>query len=228
MLWMKAWLETRWRLLYVLGLPLAGLALRWTAGVHSAEDARKLVAWLSFFAIFSPIYLAGAGIRTQSGLQATKGIHGSMYYTLSMPVSRLRLLSIRTACGFLETAAVDAIVLSSAWLCIPAVRMLAAVDLLQLILAAIVCTACFFFLSALLATFLTESWQIWGSLLVVALIWQAISHASIPASANVFQFAADASPLVTHTLPWPAMTISVAASIILFLVSWRVVQVREY
>jgi len=187
MLWMKAWLETRWRLLYVLGLPLAGLALRLTGGVHSAEDARKLVAWLSFFAIFSPIYLAGAGIRTQTGLQATKGIHGSMYYTLPLPVSRFRLLSIRTACGFLETAAVDALVLSSAWLCIPAVRMLGTVDLLQLILAAIVCTACFFFLSVLLATFLTESWQVFGGLFIVGLLWQVLDHVSLPASANVFQ-----------------------------------------
>lgn len=229
MLWMKAWLETRWRLLYVLGLPLAGLALRLSGGVSSAADAQKLLAWLSFFLIFSPIYLAGAGIRTQSGLQATKGIHGSMYYTLSLPVSRFRLLGARTACGFLEIAAVDAIVFGAAWILFPRVRMMAApADLLQLILAAIVCTACFFFFSVLLATFLVDSWQIWGSLFVVGALWQVMARAPIPASFNVFRFAGDASPLLTHTLPWPAMTISMAASIVLFAVAWRVVQTREY
>lgn len=228
MLWMKAWLETRWRLLYVLGLPLAGLALRCMDGIHSSGDAQRLTAWLSFFAVFSPVYLAGAGIRTQSGLQATKGIHGSMYYTLALPVTRLRLLVVRAACGFLEAAAVDVIVLGMAWLCVPAVRMFSVVDLLQLILATIICTACFFFLSVLLATFLSESWQIWGSLALVCFMWELSSYTSLPASTNVFRFATDASPLLTHTLPWPAMTISLAISSVLFFAAWRVVKAREY
>jgi hypothetical protein len=111
----------------------------------------------------------------------------------------------------------------------PTVRTLATpTDLLQLVLAAIICTACFFFFSVLLATFLVDSWQTFGSLFVVGLLWQVMARASIPASFNVFRFAGDASPLLTHMLPWPAMTISLAVSTVLFLAAWRVVQTREY
>lgn len=122
----------------------------------------------------------------------------------------------------------DVIVLGMAWLRVPAVRMFSALDVLQLILATIICTACFFFLSVLLATFLSESWQIWGSLALVGFMWELSSYISLPASTNVFRFATDASPLLTHTLPWAAMAISLAISTVLFFAAWRVVEAREY
>jgi hypothetical protein len=45
---------------------------------------------------------------------------------------------------------------------------------------------------------------------------------------NVFGFLGGASPLVTHTLPWPAMGISLCVSLILFLAALRIVESREY
>jgi len=87
-------------MLWMKGLPLAALALIWASGVPSVEAARNLMVTISFFLIFTPVYLAGTGIKTQSGFQAMQGIHGSMYYTLSLPVSRFRLLGVRAAFGF--------------------------------------------------------------------------------------------------------------------------------
>ena len=43
--------------------------------------------------------LAGAGIKTQAAFQTVKGLHGSTYFTLSLPVSRFRLLAIRAGIG---------------------------------------------------------------------------------------------------------------------------------
>jgi hypothetical protein len=37
-----------------------------------------------------------------------------------------------------------------------------------------------------------------------------------------------ASPLITHTMPWIAMTILLALSATLLLISVRIVQLREY
>lgn len=184
---------------------------------------------VSLFLIFSPVYLAGTGIRTQSGFQAMQGIHGSMYYTLSLPVSRFRLLGVRTAFGLLETAGIDVIVMGFAWILFPIVRANSSpLDLLQLILSAIACTACFFFVSVLLATFLGESWQLFGSLFVIAALRQVAARLALPPSFNVFRFGGDASPLITHTLPWPAMAVSFIVSAILFFAALKIVQNREY
>jgi hypothetical protein len=103
MLWMKAWLETRWRLLYALGLPLAVLALRANGGLASAKDARGMMGILAFFLAFGAVYLAGSGAKTQSPFAAMRGLHGSMQYTLSLPVSRFRLLAVRSGAGCWKT-----------------------------------------------------------------------------------------------------------------------------
>lgn len=229
MLWMKAWLETRWRFVFALCLSLAAVALLWPSGAGGVKPAGNLMVTLSFFLIFTPVYLAGTGIRTQSGFQAMQGIHGSMYYTLSLPVSRFRLLWVRAAFGLLEMAGIDVIVIAAAWCVFPLLRAHSSwLDLLQLILAVIVCTACFFFVSVVLATVLGDSWQIFGSLFVVGVLGWVLERLALPPSWNVFHFGGDASPLITHMLPWPAMAISIGVSAILFFVALRIVQNRDY
>ncbi len=229
MLWMKAWLETRWRFLYALGLPLAMLALFVLAGVGTTQPAPTMMITISFASIFAAIYLAGSGVKTQSAFQMTKGLHGSTYYTLSLPVSRLRLLVVRVGCGLLETIAINAIVIGLTWSLFRLVRANStALDLSKAILAAAVCTACIYFVSVFLATFLEETWHIFGSMFFVVIAWWSLSRLSVGPALNVFRFLGDASPLVTHALPWPAMGISLLSSAILFLCALKVVQSREY
>jgi len=50
----------------------------------------------------------------------------------------------------------------------------------------------------------------------------------LPPSSNVFRFGADASPLITHTLPLPAMAVSLVASVVLLLTASKIVQTREF
>jgi len=64
------------------------LILRATGGLTSAQDAGRMMETMSFFSIFAAVYLAGAGVRTQSAFQRMQGLHGSTYFTLSLPVSR--------------------------------------------------------------------------------------------------------------------------------------------
>jgi hypothetical protein len=223
MLWMKAWLEMRWRLVLGLGLPLAIVLLT------AAPNLRAISPVLVLLFIWTAVYLAGGGIRTQSTFRATRGINGSTFFTLSLPVSRLRLLATRSVVGLIGTAGVIVISICTLWLKFPLARGNWTIpDLLELAIAAIVCTACFHFASVLFATFLDEVWQTFGCMFVIFAAWWAVAKLSLPQAANIFSFMGDASPLVTHELPWPAMAISLIASAILFLAALKVVQKREY
>jgi hypothetical protein len=102
------------------------------------------------------------------------------------------------------------------------------VDLLELVVAAIVCTACVYFVSVVFSTFLDDAPKIWGSILVVGVAWWAVARLSLPPSADLFRFMSDASPLITHRLPWPAMAVSLIVSAILFFTALKIVQTREY
>jgi ABC-2 type transport system permease protein len=227
MLWMKAWFETRWRLLYSLALPLAALSLPYVmgSGVHSAKEAQTLLGVMAFFSVFFAVFLAGAGIRTQAPFAAMKGLDGSKYFTLSLPVSRFRLIAVRAGVGFLEFASVIVIVYCTAWILFrPVLGNSTPADLFEFIFAAITCTACFHFVSVLLATFLDDVWQNFASLLVAILAWLAVSRIS----PNGLAFLGTKSPLITHSLPWPAIAISIALSAILFFAALKIVQTREY
>ncbi len=91
-----------------------------------------------------------------------------------------------------------------------------------------VCSACFYFVSGLVATVLDEMWQVYGSYIVIGIAWWVVNRLSPPPAADVFSFLGNVSPLLTHRLPWPAMTIAVLASGLLFAVSLKIVQTREY
>ncbi len=224
MLWTKAWLEMRWRLLLGAGLPLAG------ALSISAPWNRQGIVAIVFLLMFAAVRLAGSGITTQTGgFRPGRGLHGSTFFTLSLPVSRLRLLAIRAGIGMAATAAVIAIVICTVWLKFPIVRGDSTpADLFELVIAAIVCNACFHLVSVFFATFLDETWQLFGCAFVIFPAWWIIGKLSLPPSANVFAFLGKASPLVTHEFPWSAMAISVAVSAILFWAALKIVQNREY
>ena len=87
MLWMKGWLETRWRFVLMLGLALVTLFMGERGdGIQTVEHARNFAGLQWMVSIIAAIQLAGAGIRTQSPFRAKAGLHGSTQYTLSMPV----------------------------------------------------------------------------------------------------------------------------------------------
>src|SRR5262249_50279998 len=109
MLWYKNWLETRGRILFLLAFILFPVALRMATSRPANPTAlaeQRSMAFLAFYWAVPTIMLAGAGVKTQPGAAATRGLHGSMYFTLTLPVSRLRLLAVRAGLGWLETTAI--------------------------------------------------------------------------------------------------------------------------
>ncbi|MCS7024054.1 MAG: ABC transporter permease [Bryobacteraceae bacterium] len=127
MLWYKSWLELRFRLFWLLFLllALACFLVVWSQELASgnweaaqmfglepgklgaaglpAEQVVALASGLFVLAlILAPVgalMLAGSGMNTQTNYGMTPGFHGSMLYTLSLPVTRRQLLWTRAALG---------------------------------------------------------------------------------------------------------------------------------
>jgi len=233
MLWYKGWLETRFRLLLSFGAVACflitlhslthGAAKLPVAALNAITGVPKIsVIWICGM-------LAGAGITTQPAIQASKGLHGSTLFTLSLPVSRLRLLAIRASIGWLESAATISMFCYGIWLLIPGAR--AAVTGVQMIEFAgtlIASATLLYFVSVLLATFLDDQWRVWGTMLVPLVFWQLTSHITLPAFADILRAIGNGSPLITHTMPWPTVAFSLTVAVIFFLAALKVVQTREY
>jgi hypothetical protein len=235
MLWYKGWFETRFRLLFM--LVMTGPFLFTIHRLGAPGTVRSVSVGIVAFASYSVpalitagcAFLAGAGIATQPSLQATKGLHGSTLYTLSLPVSRMRLLAVRAGIGWLETAVMAGVLCCEMWFLIPALRSIVTpVEMFEQAVTIFTCSATVYFLSVLLATFLDDQWRVWGTLLSAAALAWVCSQTSPPAFADLFHAMGKGSPIVAHTMPWSAMAFSLGLSVMLFFAAVKVAQAREY
>jgi hypothetical protein len=231
MLWYKGWLETRFKLLFSLGSMCFMLFAQ-----HSFTTSMKTPVLLYIVAFYSQMMtmvtcgmLAGAGINTQPSIQATKGLHGSTLFTLSLPVSRLQLLAVRAAIGWLEMTGAIAAFFCAMWLVSPLLRArVAPVELFKYAGTLIVCGSAIYLLSVLLATFLDEVWRIWSTMIAVGVLFWLSNKFSLPASVDLIRAAGKNSSLFTHTMPWSAMAFSLALAAVFFYVALKIAQSREY
>lgn len=117
MLFYKGWLETRvrvmlafaWMALLLYSLHLVALK----PPPSGMKPAASLVVLVNLFAVGMFAMFAGAG------MQAGKGQRASTLFTLSLPVSRLRLLLVRACLGWLEMAVLIAIFCLGSWFLFP-------------------------------------------------------------------------------------------------------------
>jgi hypothetical protein len=170
--------------------------------------------------------LAGTGIATQAPFQEIKGLQGSTIFTLSMPVTRFRLLTVRSILGWLEMAGLIGAFCFLNWLGVPWLRV-TAIEMFEYAATLIACSSTLYFITVLLATFLDE-WRLQGSFIAFAALWWVPSHTPLPAPADIFRAMGDGSPLVAHAIPWATMAFSLALSAVLFFVALKVAQTREY
>jgi hypothetical protein len=233
MLWYKSWLETRYRVLSTLCMLAIFLAFLYSVGSKAQPPGGKPLLGVTIFATsfagMTSFMLAGAGIATQSAFQATKGLHGSTLFTLALPVSRLRLLVVRTWLGWLGSAAALGTMCCGIWAVFPVLRATTSPgDMLEYAGVLIVCSSALHLLGVLMATFLDDQWRTFGSMGGFAALWWLSANTSLPASMNIFRAMGEASPLLTHTMPWHAMAFSLALATVLFFAALKIVQRREY
>lgn len=230
MLWYKGWLETRGKMLLVLVIALFPIVTQRNAASLNAGIGgwKAQIVIFSFFWTIVPLFLAGSGIKTQT-LFARRGLHGSMYYTLALPVSRSRLFATRATLGFIEAAAILALVPFAIPILFPALRnSVTRMALFEYWLTFIVCSTVFYSIGLLLSTFLDDFMQNLISLLIITLTWSGVQSLHLPASLDVFSAVGKNSPLFTHSLPWAPMGVAIAAAAILCTAASRIVSAREY
>ena len=233
MLWYKSWLETQYRLYFTLALvvfwmvvfySMRGIAPR--PGVKPAESF-ALIATTQMLVIST--WLAGAGIATQPAFQETKGLFGSTQYTLSLPVSRIRLLAVRAGIGWLEMTAAIALFCGGMWLVVPVVRGSAtALEISEYTAVLVVCSSSLYFFYVFLATFLDEMARMKGGMIAFGALWLLSSFAPLPSSMDIIRAMGDGSPLIAHAMPWGAMGFSLGLTAVLFFAASRIVQAKEY
>ena len=161
MLWKKGWYETRTRLLIVLAVVVVITVLTMDPA-PAAAGSEPLVAATMIPAMLAALLLPGAGVKTQlGGLQRSKGLHGSMYYTLSLPVTRTRLFNVRVSLGLAETALIQVLTYSAIWLVHPHPAGTNAIpsDIFKHGVAASFCVTAVYSLGVFFAAFLNEMYQ---------------------------------------------------------------------
>ena len=227
MLWYKGWLETRFRLVLVL-VVVALLILTQSNGSAKA-DVRGVIFIAGMSVWLQCIFLAAAGIVTQQSLQAAKGLHGSTLFTLTLPVSRFRLLAVRAGLGWLEMAGGIGTICCLLWFLFPVIRSSATPqEMAQFAAVLMVCGSAFYCITVLLATVLDDLWRVWASLMSYGAIWWLVNNVPGAAPVNIFWAMGAGSPVLTHTMPWTAMAFALGLAAVLFFAALKVVQIREY
>ena len=229
MFWYKGWLETRFRFFFALGFTVFFLASAYGYGLKTEAGLRVVVGTATVLVAMLCGQLAGAGMVTQPAVQATAGLHGSTMFTLSLPASRLHLLAVRASLGWLEVAGGIGLYCAGMWVLFPIVRASASgAEMLEYAGVMIGCASSLHFISVLLATFLDDLWRMYGTMLAFAALWWASKRVSMPDSVNIFRAMGEGSPLVAHSIPWAEIAVSTGLAAVLFFVSLKIVQQREY
>jgi ABC-2 type transport system permease protein len=222
MLWYKGWLETRVGRLISLGF--LGFVL---VSLYSLRTpVAGLVVLATGFVMVIYTMLAGAGIAARPPFRATKG---STLFTLSLPVTRFRLLAIRAGLGWLEMAGGLGLLCCGMWLLSPVVRAtVTGFEMFEYAGTLAACASALYFLSVLLATFLDARWRMVAGYMAFGALWWLSNHTPLPASLDIIRAMGEGSPMLAHTMPWTAMGVSLALAVILFFAALKVAQAREY
>jgi hypothetical protein len=99
-LFWKGWMECRYRAVLTGLVVLVGL-------LPLADDRGAVIAWdwyskyVTVLAALVAVMFAGSGINAQSSWGFMRGFHPSMYFLLSLPISRRQALLTRAATGML-------------------------------------------------------------------------------------------------------------------------------
>jgi hypothetical protein len=235
MLWYKNWLETWPRVMFL--LLWSGIYLLFPAFIgpgHGArnpvptapEQLRLISSVFSFPFVFAFVFLAGNGIRTQPSIGPAAHSYGkSSLYTLSLPVSRRRLLLVRAALGLVEMAAVSVALALLFWF----LYARANTDMAGMaghLMKVFACGIGFYFLSTLFATFVEDPFHTIATVAFCTLLMILNSSGWIPGYLNVIGLIG--SNGVTGLLTWIQMAACVALGGICLIASIKIVESQEY
>lgn len=232
MLWYKGWLETRIRLVFIVALMVVVVGVQYShQHTHQGPPAMPaLTAFVSLTLINVVLVGAifgGAGITTQPSFVVQRGVHGSTLYTVSLPVSRIRLLLVRATLGWCEAILAMTLFCAGLWFALPWLRVtMSGFEMVEYLAALLACGSVFYCVSVLLGSFLDDQWRAWGTMLVAGAFAFTSARVHLPAFADIFHGITQL--LTAHVMPWSAMAFSLALAAGLLVATARIVRTREY
>jgi hypothetical protein len=205
------------------GAPLAVFS---SGPIHHPQQLMLVLLPISVVLCFiTAITLAGSGIQTallRPG-GSEKGGEGSTLFTLSLPVTRIRLFAVRTVIGVLETLAL----LTLFSFVIPRLAMNADVGLGYF--AVIVSSSlAVYAISACISTFCDEGWRYRGSVVIVALLFVLATAGKVPRPINIFRGIGVPLPLVAQQIPWLAIATPCILALLFFGAALLIIRRRDY
>jgi hypothetical protein len=184
---------------------------------------------LPFFWLVLPIVIAGAGINTEAPFRALKGLQGSTGFTLSLPVSRFRLFAARVLFGLTVMTGFITAVCCIAWFAFPEVSASIGLnDGFRYAATTLIYGFAIFGLSTVFATFLDQQMQVMACMGAIFLLRWLFNWANVPETFNIFRTVVDASPLITHVVPWASISLCFGLGALFLLAALKIVQRREY
>jgi hypothetical protein len=224
MLWYKNWRETIPMLVFLQIFFVQFL----TPNAWHIFSPDYNPAFFGIFILVGFMFLGGSGIRTRLGFYGMKPSSiQSTLYTLSLPVSRRRLLLVRAALGLLEMAAISIVLAALVLWIIGPQKNLTITAMIRTLLVSFSFGIGFYFLSTFLATVLHGAYH----LLACYFLFNAFlvfSERLGWLSAYVGFRTVLHSVAITGAFPWIQMGISVALGGIFLLASIKIVQAQEY
>jgi hypothetical protein len=225
MLALKGWLETRWRLASAVAMLFIVISISY----HSHTQPTDLLAFMLGILSSSVVMLAGSGVKSQATTHISfpEGLAQSTQFTISLPVSRRLLITVRAGIGLFEAFAVTVIIAGAVWKVFPSISgSIAPADFARLVLITLLWLPVPYCATLLFQTFLVEplNWfpAAYG---LTLLLW--LLHKISPAVDVVRAFGA-ASPLRTHRLPVSQLATAVLLASTLFFVAVWAVRKHEY
>lgn len=228
MLWYKNWLETRSRFIFNLAvitgvsafLGILLLADKIRPGINDPD-----YIMFTFVPLLVFMTLAGNGVRTQAGHLTMMPNPKSTIYTLSLPVSRCRLLLMRSALGLLEGTVLSLIFIIFMWILLH--EKVTIFDFASPFLIAAVCGICIYFVNTFLSTFVNEGLYIWVLWIFLPLYYVMVALDWMPPYLHILK--AVEAPIGTRIeIPWISVALYLALGGIFLLASVRVLESQEH
>ena len=252
MIWYKSWLETRWRFWIGLALllcsavanvviypKLLGLIPAAPPGGNGelAREIREAIELSREYRGYIWSHWFGQNLRNLGTLFAvilgTGGIlsqrAGGALFTLSLPLSRKRILGVRAATGLAELLVLVVVPSLLIPLVSPAIqRSYGAGDALVHSFCFFIVTTVFFSLALLLSTSFSDPWRPLVITLAVAFVLSIVDQAIRNASYGIFRVMSAELYFRTGHLPWGGLLASAAVSAALYYAAVANVARRDF
>ena len=257
MLWYKAWYETRWRfivglilltalsaglvlfypmMLRLLGLPEVNAVMKGAAFSDSFQQALAMMSaftgyiWSQWFGKNLLQIWAVFAILIGSGGLTTESTRGSLLFTLALPVSRRKLVTARTAMGFVQLSVL--VFLPSILIPVMAPVIGERFSVKTTLVCSLIFTlsgTVFFSFSCLLSTFFSD--LVKPIVIGLCVLFMSVIVTSLPLKINdysVFKVMSGQSYYLKGEIPWIGLLICIGLSIAMFFFAFRNIEHRDF